>query len=71
MPKFTGLELLKQVRSSKEWADLPFVLLTSESEREHVTEAIVAGVSQYIIKPFTPKLFEEKLKAVWTKIAKK
>lgn len=71
MPKMTGLELLKQVRASDEWANLPFVLLTSESERDQVTEAILAGVSQYIVKPFAAKAFEEKLKGVWAKHNKK
>lgn len=67
MPGMTGLELLKQVRAMPEWVNLPFVLLTSESEREQVTEAILAGVSQYIVKPFAAKAFEEKLKSVWAK----
>lgn len=67
MPKMSGLELLKQVRASDDWKQLPFVLLTSESERDQVTEAILAGVSQYMVKPFTGKSFEEKLKGVWTK----
>ncbi len=67
MPKMTGLELLKQVRASSDWATLPFVLLTSESERDQVTEAILAGVSQYVVKPFAAKTFEEKLKSVWVK----
>ncbi len=67
MPKMTGLELLRQVRASSNWANLPFVLLTSESERDQVTEAILAGVSQYIVKPFAAKTFEEKLKGVWAK----
>lgn len=67
MPKMTGLELLRQVRASSKWANLPFVLLTSESERDQVTEAILAGVSQYIVKPFAAKTFEEKLKGVWAK----
>lgn len=67
MPKMTGLEFLKQVRASSEWANLPFVLLTSESERDQVTEAILAGVSQYVVKPFAAKMFEEKLKGVWAK----
>jgi two-component system chemotaxis response regulator CheY len=71
MPKMTGLEFLKQVRASDEWANLPFVLLTSESERDQVTEAILAGVSQYIVKPFAAKAFEEKLKGVWAKHNKK
>lgn len=67
MPKMKGLDLLKQVRATAEWAQLPFVLLTSESEREQVTEAVLAGVSQYIVKPFAAKIFEEKLKGVWAK----
>lgn len=67
MPKMTGLEFLKQVRASAEWSNLPFVLLTSESERDQVTEAILAGVSQYVVKPFAAKIFEEKLKGVWAK----
>jgi two-component system chemotaxis response regulator CheY len=67
MPKMTGLEFLKQVRASTDWSNLPFVLLTSESERDQVTEAILAGVSQYVVKPFAAKIFEEKLKGVWAK----
>lgn len=67
MPKMTGLEFLKQVRASSDWSNLPFVLLTSESERDQVTEAILAGVSQYLVKPFAAKSFEEKLKGVWAK----
>lgn len=67
MPRMTGLELLKNVRAMPEWMNLPFILLTSESEREQVTEAILAGVSQYIVKPFAAKAFEEKLRSVWAK----
>lgn len=71
MPKMTGLEFLRQVRASENFNTVPFVLLTSESERDQVTEAILAGVSQYIVKPFAAKSFEEKLKSVWVKIAPK
>lgn len=71
MPKMTGLEFLKQVRASDQWANMPFILLTSESERDQVTEAILAGVSQYVIKPFAGKAFEDKFKAAWLKHNKK
>jgi two-component system chemotaxis response regulator CheY len=67
MPNMKGLDLLKHVRATAEWTNLPFVLLTSESERDQVTEAVLAGVSQYIVKPFSSKIFEDKLKAAWTK----
>jgi two-component system, chemotaxis family, chemotaxis protein CheY len=67
MPALSGLDLLKQIRATAEWKNLPFVLLTSESERDEVTEAVLAGVSQYVVKPFAASIFEEKLKAAWDK----
>ncbi len=70
MPVMTGLEFLKTARGMPEFAKLPIVLLTSESEREQVTEAVLSGVSQYIVKPFTVKIFEEKLLAAWQKHSK-
>ena len=67
MPNMKGIELLKLCRSKDEYKELPFVLLTSESDREQVTEAVFAGVSQYIVKPFSLNTLTEKLKAAWTK----
>lgn len=67
MPKMKGLDLLKQLRATVEFTNLPFVLLTSESERDQVTEAVLAGVSQYIVKPFSAKIFEDKLKVAYSK----
>ena len=67
MPHMKGIDLLKQVRSNAEWANLPFVLLTSEAERDQVTEAVLAGASQYIVKPFSAKVFEDKLKTAFQK----
>lgn len=71
MPRMNGLDFLKQIRASEKFKHLPFLLLTSESEKDQVTEAILAGVNQYIVKPFQGKAFEEKLKAVWIKFNKK
>ncbi len=67
MPIMTGLEFLRNVRSKPEFAALPVVLLTSEAEREQVTEAVLSGVSQYVVKPFSAKVFEDKLKGAWQK----
>ena len=71
MPNMKGLDLLKKVRSSQQFVQLPFILLTSEAEREQVTEAVMAGVSQYIVKPFSGKVFEEKMKTAYQKHFKK
>lgn len=67
MPVMTGLELLKKARSQPQYASLPIILLTSESERDQVTEAVLSGVSQYVVKPFSGKIFEEKMRGAWQK----
>jgi two-component system chemotaxis response regulator CheY len=67
MPIVDGMELFKQVRAMTDLGPIPFVMLTSESELEQVTTAILAGISNFIVKPFTKKILEEKLNAVWVK----
>jgi len=67
MPKLTGLALLKKVRSNEAMKNLPFLFVTAEAEKHQIVEAIQAGVSNYITKPFTPATMKEKLAAVWTK----
>lgn len=61
MPKMTGLELLKQVRSTENLKDIPFLMLTAEAQKENIVEAIKAKVSNYIVKPFTAAGLQEKL----------
>lgn len=61
MPNCTGLEFLKRVRGNSQYKDTPFVLLTAESEIEQVKEAIMAGVDNYIVKPFTADTLKQKL----------
>ncbi|MBF0399109.1 MAG: response regulator, partial [Desulfobacterales bacterium] len=53
MPKMTGLELLKKVRSTDEFKDIPFLMVTAEAQKQNVIEAVKAGVTNYIVKPFT------------------
>lgn len=67
MPNCTGLELLKKVRTDSRLKELPFVLLTAETEITQVKEAIVAGVDGYVLKPFTLESLREKLTQVYSK----
>jgi len=61
MPRMTGLELLKEVRSTDGIKDIPFLMVTAESQKENIVEAVKARVSNYIVKPFTAAVLEEKL----------
>jgi two-component system chemotaxis response regulator CheY len=61
MPGMPGLELLKAVRSDPRLAKLPVLMLTAEAKREQIIEAAQAGVSGYVIKPFTAVTLKEKI----------
>ena len=67
MPRLSGMELLKAVRTSDEWKDLPFLMVTAEGQKENVIEAVKAKVSNYIVKPFTPETLAEKIKKIFEK----
>jgi two-component system chemotaxis response regulator CheY len=64
MPEMPGIELLKAGRASEEWKDLPFLLVTAEGQKENVLEAVKHKVSNYVVKPFTPETFTEKINQI-------
>lgn len=67
MPVLQGIELLRRVRATPKFAELPFMLITAEGEFNQVKEAIALKVSDYIVKPFTPATMKAKLETVWKK----
>jgi len=69
MPNCSGLELLKRVRADARYKKLPFVLLTAEAEASQVKEALMSGVSNYIVKPFTADVIKMKLEQAYKKVA--
>jgi len=65
MPKMTGLDFLKTVRGDESTKDIPFVMVTAEAQKDNVLQAVQAGVSNYIVKPFTADTVKEKLAKVF------
>jgi two-component system chemotaxis response regulator CheY len=59
MPNKTGLEVVQEIRAQDK--AVPIVMITTEAERGRVIEAIKAGVSDYLVKPFTAEALKEKL----------
>ena len=54
MPVMTGLELLKALRTDPKLERLPFIMITAEAERTHIQQAIAHGVTDLLIKPYSP-----------------
>jgi len=66
MPVKTGIQLLRDVRADPSLKDTPFLMVTAEAEKDNVLEAMEAGVNNYILKPFTAKVLEDKLRSVFS-----
>ena len=66
MPEMAGIDLLNAVRGDAQLKSMPFVMVTAEAQKENILEAVKAGVSSYIVKPFTAETVEEKLKKVFS-----
>ncbi len=54
MPGMSGLDLYKAVKADAKLETPPWIMLTSSSEGDKVKEAIMAGITSYIVKPFKP-----------------
>lgn len=67
MPIMTGFELLQKIRATPELAKTPFIMLTAAAEKENIMGAIKAGVSQYIVKPFTAETLYLKIESIFAK----
>ena len=59
MPNKSGLELTSEIRATG--STVPIFMVTTEAEKSRVVEAIQAGVSDYLVKPFTADTLREKL----------
>lgn len=60
MPRMDGLQLLKEIR--QENADLPVIIVTAQGEIKSAIEAMKAGASDYILRPFDLEVLEVAIK---------
>lgn len=67
MPNMDGLTFLKTYRGQGH--DTPIIMVTTESEKPRVVEAIKAGVNNYLVKPFTPDGLSGRIKETLEKMA--
>ena len=65
MPVMTGIELLRAIRADDSLKAIPVLMVTAEAQKENLIEAIQAGVSNYIVKPFTAEVLQEKMSKIF------
>ena len=64
MPVMNGIEFVKAVRSHPEYSGLKIMMVTTETEPARMAQALMAGVDEFAMKPFTPEVLLEKLKLI-------
>jgi two-component system chemotaxis response regulator CheY len=64
MPKLPGIDFLKKVRAMDQYRNLPIIMVTSESAKYNVIDAIDAGATDYIIKPINEAVFFKKISQI-------
>lgn len=62
MPEMTGLEMLKAVRA--EGQKIPIIMCTSVADKDQVMEALKAGATNYVVKPFKPEDLQKKIESI-------
>jgi two-component system chemotaxis response regulator CheY len=62
MPVMNGLEFVKTVRADKQYQQMKIAMVTTETEPAQMTRALMAGVDEYVMKPFTSEILMEKLR---------
>ena len=68
MPGMTGLELLVACRASPKLKTLPVLMVTAEAKRDQIIAAAQAGVSGYVVKPFTAAALQDKITKIFERI---
>jgi two-component system chemotaxis response regulator CheY len=64
MPEMNGLDLIKHLRHNPELASLKVIMVTTETEVDHIVSALEAGANEYVMKPFTKDIIRGKLEMV-------
>ena len=64
MPEMNGFDLLVRLRQDPELSTLKIMMVTTETEMDHMASALEAGADEYVMKPFTKDILVEKLEYV-------
>lgn len=61
MPEMDGVELVKALRAERRFADLPVMMVTSETDARQMARALMAGADEYAMKPLDREMLQQKL----------
>ena len=57
MPEMGGVELVERMKAQADFADIPVIVVSTESSVTRIKELLAKGIRDYLHKPFTPEEF--------------
>ena len=65
MPVMMGIDMLRAIRADEKLKKIPVLMVTAEAQKENLMEAVQAGVSNYVVKPFTAETMQDKINKIF------
>lgn len=62
MPELSGIEFIERLRCMPSYANVPLMMVTTETEVDQMVRALEAGANEYVMKPFTEEIIADKLR---------
>jgi CheY-like chemotaxis protein len=70
MPRMTGYEACKAMKSNPDLKDIPIVFLSAKGQENEIQQGIDAGAEDYLLKPFAPDQLTNRVKSILVKFGK-
>ena len=64
MPEMSGIEFVRTLRGHEKYSKTPVLMVTTNAAKDDIVEALRAGVTNYVVKPFTPDVMKEKIEGL-------
>ena len=64
MPNISGIQVLRAIRKNNKTEEIPIIMCTSNADEKHLVDALQAGVTGYIVKPFNAETFKHKFQQI-------
>jgi two-component system chemotaxis response regulator CheY len=65
MPEMNGIDFVRNLRATEQGKSVPILMVTTNAANDDVSEALRAGVNNYVVKPFTAETLKEKIVAAF------
>jgi DNA-binding response OmpR family regulator len=70
MPRMTGYEACRKIKSNDALRDIPVVFLSAKGQESEIQQGLEVGAEEYLLKPFAPDQLTTRVKAILAKFGK-